>query len=53
MLLGTVTGVLLRTAMVGLKLAADRQENGRLSRGQLVIATAVAITVGVLLAMAH
>ena len=52
-LLGTVTGVLLRTAMVGLKLAADRQENGRLSRGQLVIATAMAITVGVLLAMAR
>ena len=51
-LLGMVTGVLLRTAMVGLKLAAGRQENGRLSRGQLVIATTVAITMGVLLAMA-
>ena len=51
--LGMVTGVLLRTAMVGLKLAAGRQENGRLSRGQLVIATTVAITMGVLLAMAH
>ncbi|MEV6867729.1 hypothetical protein AB0M44_42925 [Streptosporangium subroseum] len=52
-LLGMVTGVLLRTAIVGLKLAAGRQENGRLSRGQLVIATAAAITVGVLLAMAR
>lgn len=52
-LLGMVTGVLLRTAIVGLKLAAGRQENGRLTRGQLAIAATVAIAVGVLLAMAH
>jgi zinc transporter ZupT len=52
-LLVMMTGVLLRTAIIGLKRAAGRQDNGRLSRGQLVIATIAAITVGVLLAMAH
>lgn len=52
-LLGTVTGVLLRTAMVGLRLATGGKGEGGLSRRQLVFAALVAITVGVFLAMSH
>lgn len=52
-LLGMVAGVLLRTAIVGMKLAAGKQESGRLSGKQLVVAATVAITVGLLLAMTH
>ncbi|WP_283133288.1 hypothetical protein [Rhizohabitans arisaemae] len=49
-LLGVVGGVLLRTAMVGIKLAAHGERGGRLSRSQLAIAVVVAVTVGALLA---
>ncbi|GAA2080301.1 hypothetical protein [Actinomadura alba] len=52
-LLGMISGVLLRTAIVGIKLAASRQATGRLSRRHVVIATATAVTVGALLTMAH
>ena len=52
-LLGTITGVLLRTAVVGLKLAAGRQEDGRLSRRHVAVAAITAVTIGVLLATAH
>ncbi|WP_436762957.1 hypothetical protein [Streptosporangium sp. V21-05] len=53
LLLGMVTGVLLRTAVVGLRLAAAGQEGGRLSRRQLAIAAGVAVTGGVLLVATH
>ncbi|MGH3389116.1 MAG: hypothetical protein ACRDOO_09590 [Actinomadura sp.] len=52
-LLGMITGVLARTAIVGIKLAASKQENGRLSRWHVVVATATAVTVGVVLTIAH
>lgn len=52
-LLGMVTGVLLRTAIVGLKLAAGSQENGRLSRRHVAVAAAISVTSGALLVAAH
>ncbi|MEU4407919.1 hypothetical protein AB0F88_25665 [Streptosporangium sp. NPDC023963] len=53
LLLGTVTGVLLRTAVVGLRLAAAGQEGGRLSKRHLTIAAGVAVTGGALLIATH
>ncbi|WP_329081279.1 hypothetical protein [Streptosporangium sp. NBC_01469] len=53
LLLGMVTGVLLRTAIVGLRLAAASQESGRLSRRHLTIAAGVAVTGGALLIATH
>lgn len=53
LLLGMVTGVLLRTAVVGLRLAAAGQEGGRLSGRHLAIAAGVAVTGGVLLVAMH
>jgi zinc transporter ZupT len=52
-LLGMISGILLRTALVGIKLAASKQENGRLSRRHVAVATITAVTVGALLTMAH
>ncbi|MFC0555635.1 hypothetical protein ACFFHJ_32525 [Planotetraspora thailandica] len=52
-LLSMVMGVLLRTAIVGMKLAAGKQRNGRLSTRQIAIAAVAATTAGVLLAGAH
>ncbi|MDP9842293.1 hypothetical protein [Streptosporangium lutulentum] len=52
-LLGVVTGVLLRAAIVGFKLAAAKQENGRLSKRHLTIAAGVAVTAGGLLVTSH
>lgn len=51
-LLGIVAGVLLRIAVVGLKIAARKQDGGRLSRRQMAIAAVGALTAGVLLSMA-
>lgn len=53
LLLGVIMGVLLRTAIVGLGIAASRQPGGRLSKRQIVIAATFAIAVGALLATAH
>ncbi|MFG1704312.1 hypothetical protein ACFLIM_14065 [Nonomuraea sp. M3C6] len=44
-LLGSVAGVLLRTAIVGFRLAARHEGEGRLPRRQLVVAGALAATV--------
>ncbi|GAA0988981.1 hypothetical protein GCM10009555_071890 [Acrocarpospora macrocephala] len=52
-LIGVVAGVLLRTALVGLKLAAIRQADGRLPKRHAVSAIGVAGTVAVLLVAAH
>ncbi|MGP3920134.1 hypothetical protein [Nonomuraea sp. 10N515B] len=52
-LLALVTGVLLRTAFVGLKLAAARQADGRLSKKQLATAAVIAIAAGTLVAAGH
>ncbi|AWS43798.1 hypothetical protein [Streptosporangium sp. 'caverna'] len=52
-LLGMVTGVLLRTAVVGLRLAAAGQAGGRLSRRHLTIAACVAAIAGILLVTTH
>ncbi|HEY0542424.1 MAG TPA: hypothetical protein VGD53_28965 [Actinoallomurus sp.] len=52
-LLGMISGVLTRTAVVGLKLAASKQASGRLSRRQVTIATASAVTIGALIVVAH
>jgi len=52
-LLSMVMGVLLRTAIVGMKLAASRQRNGRLSPRQIAIAATAATAAGVLLTTAH
>ncbi|GIH23849.1 hypothetical protein Aph01nite_21590 [Acrocarpospora phusangensis] len=52
-LVGVVAGVLLRTALVGLKLAAIRQEDGRLPRRHVLSAIGVAGTMAVLLAAVH
>ncbi|MDP9843067.1 zinc transporter ZupT [Streptosporangium lutulentum] len=52
-LLGLVTGVLLRTAVVGLRLAAASQPGGRLSKRQLTVAACVAAVAGVLLVTTH
>jgi zinc transporter ZupT len=52
-LLSLVMGVLLRTAVVGMKLAAGGQQDGRLSRRQIAIAVTAATSVGVLLVTAH
>ena len=52
-LLGMVTGVLLRTAVVGLRLAAASQAGGRLSKRHLTIAAGVAAIAGVLLITTH
>jgi zinc transporter ZupT len=52
-LLGMISGVLTRTAVVGLKLAASKQSNGRLSRRHVTIATLSAVTVGALIVVAH
>jgi zinc transporter ZupT len=52
-LLGMVAGVLLRTAMVGLRLAVRKHEGERPVTRHLAIAGVVAVTVAALLAMAH
>ncbi|GII58374.1 hypothetical protein Pth03_67630 [Planotetraspora thailandica] len=52
-LLSLVMGVLLRTAVVGMKLAAGGQRDGRLSRRQIAIALTAATSVGALLVTAH
>lgn len=52
-LIGMVTGVLLRTAIVGLRLAASKQASGRLSTQHVVVASVAAVTAAVLLVMAH
>ncbi|MCT9930400.1 ZIP family metal transporter [Planotetraspora sp. A-T 1434] len=52
-LLAMVMGVLCRTAIVGMKLAASKQEGGRLSRRQIAIAASAAAGAGILLATAH
>lgn len=52
-LMALVTGVLLRTALVGLKLAAAQQADGRLSRRQLATAAIIAIAAGTLVAAGH
>jgi zinc transporter ZupT len=52
-LLGMVAGILLRTAVVGLRLAVRKREGGRLVTRHLAVAAVVAVTVGALLAMAH
>ena len=53
LLLGMISGVLTRTAVVGLKLAASKQAGGRLSRRQVTIAGLGALTVGALIVVAH
>ncbi|MBC6459577.1 hypothetical protein [Actinomadura sp. HBU206391] len=52
-LLGMVAGVLLRTAVVGLRLAIRKREGDRLVTRQLAVAAVVALTVSALLAMGH
>ncbi|MCT9934502.1 hypothetical protein N5079_30280 [Planotetraspora sp. A-T 1434] len=52
-LLGMVIGVLSRTAIVGMRLAGSRQQNGRLSKRHLAIAATVSVTAGALLALSH
>jgi zinc transporter ZupT len=52
-LLGMISGVLTRTAVVGLRLAASKQAGGRLSRRQVTIAGLGALTVGALIVVAH
>jgi zinc transporter ZupT len=52
-LLSMISGVLTRTAVVGLKLAASKQAGGRLSRRQVTIAGLGAVTVGALIVVAH
>ncbi|MEZ0070834.1 hypothetical protein [Planotetraspora sp. GP83] len=52
-LLAMVMGVLCRTAIVGMKLAASKQQGGRLSRRQIAIAASAAAGAGILLATAH
>ncbi|GAA0401120.1 hypothetical protein GCM10010160_32500 [Acrocarpospora corrugata] len=52
-LIGVVAGVLLRTAVVGLKLAASRQEDGRLPRRHLLSAAGLAATLAVVIAAMH
>jgi zinc transporter ZupT len=52
-LLGMISGVLLRTAIVGIKLAASKQESGRLSKRHVTVATVIAVTVGALLTVAQ
>lgn len=53
LLLSMISGVLTRTAIVGLKLAASRQAGGRLSRRQVTIAGFGALTIGALIVAAH
>jgi zinc transporter ZupT len=52
-LLGMVTGVLLRTAVIGLRLAAAGHADGRLPKRHLTIAAGVAAVAGVLLITTH
>ncbi|GAA0396816.1 hypothetical protein GCM10009530_55500 [Microbispora corallina] len=52
-LLSVVMGVLLRTAIVGIRLAAGGQRSGRLSRRQIVLAVTAAAGAGLLIASAH
>jgi zinc transporter ZupT len=52
-LLSMISGVLTRTAVVGLKLAASKQAGGRLSRRQVTIAGLGALTIGALIVVAH
>ncbi|MFC0861816.1 hypothetical protein ACFHYQ_05840 [Sphaerimonospora cavernae] len=52
-LLSMVMGVLLRTSIVGLRLAAGTRRSGRLSKRQVAIAVIAATAIGVLLATAH
>ncbi|MBE3015097.1 hypothetical protein IL992_38915 [Microbispora sp. NEAU-D428] len=52
-LLAMVMGVLCRTAVVGMKLAASKQQGGRLSRRHIAIAATTAAGAGLLLATAH
>ena len=53
LLLSMISGVLTRTAVVGLKLAASKQATGRLSRRQVTIASLGALTIGALIVVAH
>jgi zinc transporter ZupT len=52
-LLSMISGVLTRTAVVGLKLAASKQAGGHLSRRQVTIAGLGALTIGALIVVAH
>ncbi|HEV7936198.1 MAG TPA: hypothetical protein VGP70_28280 [Actinomadura sp.] len=52
-LLGMVAGVLMRTALVGLRLAVRKHEGERPVTHHLAVAAVVAMTVAALLAMAH
>jgi zinc transporter ZupT len=52
-LLGMVAGVLMRTAVVGLRLAVRKHEGERPVTHHLAVAAVVAVTVAALLAMAH
>ncbi|MBP2704018.1 hypothetical protein JOL79_09380 [Microbispora sp. RL4-1S] len=52
-LLAMVMGVLCRTAYVGIRLAAGRQRDGRLSGRQIAIAAVTATAAGALMAGAH
>jgi hypothetical protein len=52
-LIGMITGVLLRTAIVGIKLAASKQASGRLSTQHVAVASVIAVMTAMLLAMAH
>ena len=52
-LLGMVGGVLLRTAIVGIRLAAGCQAGGLLSKRQIAAAVSTAVAAGVVLTLAH
>jgi hypothetical protein len=52
-LLAVVMGVLSRTAIFGMKLAASKQQNGRLSARQIAVAVTVAAGAGILLVTAR
>lgn len=52
LLLGVVTGIMLRTALVGMRLAVRNQEGG-LSRWQLTFAAVAAVTIGTFMMFAH
>ncbi|MEU0164100.1 hypothetical protein ABZ214_01255 [Streptomyces iakyrus] len=52
-LLATVGGVLLRTAVVGLKLAAGKRRSGELRGWHMAVSVAAASTLGALMVMAH
>ncbi|MFC5800117.1 ZIP family metal transporter [Streptomyces formicae] len=53
MLLALVGGVLLRTAIVGRRLAASKRRSGELRRRHMAISIAAASAIGTLMVMAH